>query len=43
MCLDTSGLTNDDDTPWDDDDIIKIQSIDDHNINTDIETEVIHL
>jgi hypothetical protein len=44
ICLDAIGLAdNNDDNPWNHNDLTQICSIDDDNINTDIEMEVIHL
>jgi Integrase zinc binding domain/RNase H-like domain found in reverse transcriptase/Chromo (CHRromatin Organisation MOdifier) domain len=44
ICLDATGLTDEEhDDPWDDNTFVQINSIQDDNLNTDIETEVIHL
>jgi hypothetical protein len=44
ICLDATGLTDEDnDDLWDDSDLVQINSVQDNNLNTDIETEVIHL
>jgi hypothetical protein len=44
ICLDATGFINeDDDNLWDNSEFVQINSVQDDNLNTDIETEVIHL
>jgi Integrase zinc binding domain/Chromo (CHRromatin Organisation MOdifier) domain len=44
ICLDATGLVKEEnDDPWDDNEFIQINSVQDDNLNTDIKTKVIHL
>jgi hypothetical protein len=43
ICLDATGITDDDnDNIWHDSDLVQINSIQDDDLNTDVETDVIH-